>query len=431
MPTLSTGKNAEVMYEKAIETYESQDMMHYLVNVSTPDAAKMQNAGDVLWRSRRQFRPVIEGWDLAGKETGIIKETYPSALRAPLNDFVKQRVDDLRDKSFWEESGEESGYKLASRLNTEIAENIAYLGSLFYVKATDSGYDLISEAQVIMNERQTNKSGTRYFLLNDRDCQLVSKDLAGRQTLQGRPEETWKTGQIGKNVAEFDVFTASFLPPYPSSSPVADPTVAANYSFKPEGGSVNPTTRVVTNVDYREAIITVDSTANIDPGSKFVIENPGVSVIKPLGLDTKNLADTSMTFTVVEVPSATTIKFYPKPIAGDDSALSDLQKSYINCDKYIRVSAKVVFYDYPNSKLNLFWDKQAVEVLNGPIPAELYKEFEGGKVLEHKMKNGVSMYMVYDGNIEDMTFRYRLFTRYGIVVNDPLNCGCCIKQPAA
>jgi hypothetical protein len=31
--------------------------------------------------------------------------------------------------------------------------------------------------------------------------------------------------------------------------------------------------------------------------------------------------------------------------------------------------------------------------------------------------------MVYDGNITDMTFRYRLFTWYGVTIKDPSRVG--------
>jgi len=43
--------------------------------------------------------------------------------------------------------------------------------------------------------------------------------------------------------------------------------------------------------------------------------------------------------------------------------------------------------------------------------------------LVEKMSNGLNMYMVYDGNIADMTFRYRLFTWRSVTVANPSACG--------
>ena len=67
---------------------------------------------------------------------------------------------------------------------------------MFYRSNATSGYEFIAEGQAIQNERQAFNSG-RCFVLNDRDTLTFGADLAARQTLQGRPEQTWKTGQIG------------------------------------------------------------------------------------------------------------------------------------------------------------------------------------------------------------------------------------------
>ena len=82
---------------------------------------------------------------------------------------------------------------------------------MYYRSNATSGYNFIAEAQALMNERQGYHS-QRCFMLNDRDNLTFGQDLAARQTLQGRPEQVWKRGQIGQNIAEFDVYTGSFLP---------------------------------------------------------------------------------------------------------------------------------------------------------------------------------------------------------------------------
>jgi hypothetical protein len=404
--SLSTGKVAEVMFEKAKETYEHQDMLLDLTDFHEPDAANMQNAGNVIWYPVQQHAPILEGWDLSGQETGIIEETYPSVLGTPTNDFVKQRADDLRDQRFWERRGEQSGRKQATNMNKAIADRVALQGSIFYRSNATSGYDFIAEAQALMNERQLSKS-ERCFLLNDRDTLLFGSDLAARQTLQGRPEQTWKTGQIGQNVAEFDVYTASFLPNLAGG---ADPaiTVTGNQSFAPEGGSVNTATGVVTNVDYRIAEMTVSAITGLNVGDKITFANSGTTV-KALGKADKTDTNQAMTFTIVGLPDATTIQIYPKPIALDDPALSTLEAAYANIDTRILNAATLdrVNIDASN-KVNLFWDKEAVEVIGGTIPAELFSQYDGMKVISDTMKNGQTMYMVYDGNIDTMSFRYRI-----------------------
>lgn len=429
MATLSTGKIVEVIFENALETFESQQMMLPLVDFWVPDAATMQNADNFIWRTVQQHRPVISGWDLTGLETGIIEETYPAILGTPSNDFIEMRADKLRDMKFWEDAGRESGRKQASNLNSSITSAMVTQGSLHIRSTATSGYNFIAGGQALMNERQGARD-KRIFLLNDRDNLTYGQDLAARQTLQGRPAETWNTGQIGANVAEFDLYVGSFLPNITGgASP--NTTVTGNQSFAPEGGSVNSTTGVCTNVDYREADIAVASSASYSVGDKVRFQNPGSVDVNAVGLDDKVNTNEPMTFTIVAKPDATTITVYPKPIALNDGALSTLQLAYANVDRQILNAALVVRLNTDSSvKTNLFWDKSAVEVMGGTIPANLFKEFAGKKVITATMKNGQTMYMVYDGDITTMNFKYRLFTWYGITIRDPMRVGVATRYTA-
>lgn len=415
--SLSTGKTVEILFESAKEVYEHQMQMLDLVSYEEPDGGDLQNSGNVIWRPRQQHAPIIEGWDLTGQETGIIEETYPAILGTPKNDFVEQRADDLRTKTFWERRGRQSGLQQATELNKLLAQAIRVQGSLHYRSNATSGYDFIAEAQALMNERQLVNNG-RNFILNDRDNLKYASDLAGRQTLQGRPEQTWSTGQIGQNVAEFDVYTGSFLQNMVGgASPGA--TVTGDQSFKPEGGTVDTTTGVVTNVDCRIASIPVSDSSGYNVGDKVTI-----GPVNAIALADKNDTNQLMTFAIVGKPDGTTIQVYPKPIAADDAALSTLEKAYANVDTTISNGDVVTRLNIDASvKSNIFFDREAVEVLGGTIPAELFKEYDGMKVITDTMSNGVNMYMVYDGDLATMNFRYRLFTWYGITVCAPQACG--------
>lgn len=417
----TTGKIAEVMFEKALDTYEHQDKMIDLVTFEKPDPSTMQNSGDVIWKTVQQHAPIIEGFDLTGQETDIIEETYPCVLGTPKNDFVEQRADDLRDMGFWERRGTQSGLRQATELNKVIANAIATQGSLFYRSNATSGYDFVAEAQAIMNERQAYNSD-RCYILNDRDTLKFASDLAGRQTLQGRPEMTWQKGQIGQNVAEFDVYTGSFLPNLAGG---ADPatTVTGDQSFAPEGGTVDQLTGTVTNVDYREAVIPVAASAGYNVGDKVTISNTAVPV-ESVGLADKNETGQAMTFTITGIPDGTSIRVFPKPIALDDPGLTTLEAAYANINTQILGGATVDRLNTDASaKTNLYFDKSAVEVTGGTIPAELFAQFDGMKVISSTMKNGQTMYMVYDGQIDKLSFRYRLFTWHGVNVVNPSNCG--------
>jgi hypothetical protein len=420
----ATGKIVEVLFEKAIETFEHQDLMLSLSTFEEPDPARLQTADNIIWRPAQQHAPILDGWDLSGQEQDIIEETYPAVLGTPTNDFVRQRADDLRDMRFWERRGTQSGLQQATNLNKVIAEAAVIQGAMFVRSNAGDGYSFIAEAQALMNERQLATT-ERLFILNDRDNLTFGQDLAGRQTLQGRPEETWKSGQIGKNIAGFDVYTGSFIPNITSGGAVGS-TVDADVSFKPEGGSVNAATGVVTNIDYRIATIPVASSSMFSVGDKVVFGD-GTNDITAVGLADKTDTGVAMTFTIVGVPNATSVEIFPKPIALDDPALNATERAYSNIANQILTgyTISVANVDTVN-KANIFFDRSAIEVLGGVIPAELFKQYDGMKVISHTMANGLRMYMVYDGSLVDMTFRYRLFVWAGVTVANPQAVGVAV-----
>lgn len=421
-----TGKIAEVIFEEVLETIEDQTMFSDMCDRFEPNAANMQNSNNFVWRPVEQQAVIQQGWDMTGLEQDIIEETYPAILEDPRNDIVSQRADDLRDMEFWRRRGRRSGMQQVVEQNTALANAVTTQGSLFYDGSADtSGFDFISTAQAILNEQQRAVTD-RYFLLNDRSTKKFGEDLAGRQTIKGRPADTWKTGQIGSNVAQFDVYTASFLPTLVGG---ADPatTVTGDQSFAPEGGSVDAATGVVTNVDYRSATIAVAASASYNVGDKVTFSNTAVTV-KAVGISDQTNTGQARTFTIIAKPTGTSITVYPKPIAADDPGLTVLEAKYANIDTQILGTATVDRLNTDASaKTNIFWDRDAIEVLSGTIPANLFAEFDGMKVISETMKNGQEMYMIYDANMIDMTFRYRLFTWWGITVKDPQRCGVALS----
>jgi hypothetical protein len=414
-----TGKIVEVFFEKVLETHEKQHQLLPLVEFIEPDPGDLQNAGNFIWRPVQQHAPVLDGFDLTGQEQELIEEVYPAVLGTPKNDFVKQRIDDLRTTQFWERRGEQSGIRQASELNKAIASTVATQGSLFYRSNATSGYNFIANGQAIQNERQAFNSG-RCFVLHDRHNLKFGQDLAARQTLQGRPETTWATGQIGQNVAEYDVYTGSYLPTIAGGANPAT-TVTATVSEKPEAGTVSAT-GVVTNVDYRIATIPVTASASYNIGDKVTF-----GAVQSVGLHDKTPTGQLMTFTIVGIPDGTSVQVYPKPIAVDDPGLTATEAAYANIDTQIASGDTMDRLNIDASaKVNLFWDKSAIEVIGGKMPADLFAQYDGMKVISETMSNGQELYVVYDGKIDDLTFRMRCFTWYGVTAANPSNMGIAV-----
>lgn len=440
----STGKIVEVLFEKALETYEHQMLMLNLVDHFQPDSGDMQNSaptvggdglggqnfsGGAVWRPVQQHAPIIEGWDMTGKETGIVEETYPLLLGNPKNDIFEQRADDLRDMRFWERRGEQSGKRQATELNKTISRAIEIQGSLYYETTVTNGYKAIGVAQAILNERQKLRDDPRFAVLNDRDQLKFAGDLVAQTTtLQARNEKAYATGQIGKDVAEFDVYTGSFMGNIPVAGAITDgnidtlggtaPKSTSLDSFVPAGGDVDTDTGVVTNVDYRAGVINLIDATGVVAGGKYTI-----SGVNAVGLADKSDTGELMTFTVISVV-ANAVTVYPKPITDTlvDTSDQALYRAYANCTGDL-LAGVLTPLSILGGKANLFGCKGAVEVTGGDAPISLLNEFGGMKVISSTMSNGQKMYLAYDGDILTMNFTCRLFTWYGVTVADPQACG--------
>ena len=420
MTTLAAGKIAEVIFENVIDTHEEQSQILGLVDRFDAGAGTLQNAGNYVWRSAQQHRPVIDGWDLSSSNLGIIEETYPAVLGTPKNDRIVLRADDLRDRGFWERAGKESGMKQASMLNKAVADTIVNTGSIAYRTNTTSGYNFIAQAQTAMMERQVPQTDMN-FILSPRDNLTYATELSGRQTLQGRPASVWETGQLAQNVAGFDVYSGSYLSRLAGG---ADPatTTTATVSLKPEGGSVSAA-GVVTNVDYRVGTIPVTASASYNVGDIVTF-----GAVQSVGLTDKTPTGQLMTFRIVAKPNGTSVQVYPKPIAADDPALTDLEKAYANINTRIAsgVTMNRVNTD-ASAAPSVFFAKNSIEVFSGEIPAQYFAEFGGQKVLSSTMKSGQKMYMLYDANSTTMQFTFRLFTWYGVTNKNPSANGVAIR----
>lgn len=428
MANLSTAQSVEVLFEKALETYEHQMQMLDLVDVFTPDPAAFQNSSNIIWRPKQQHAPIKEGWDLSNMFGDVIEEYYPATLETPRNDAFQLRADDLRDMRFWERRGIQSGMQQATFLNQNLAELVAEQGSLFYRSTTTNGYEFVGQAQTLLNERQVS-ADMRCFVLNERDRLVYATELADRETLQGRPEMAYSTGLIGRNVADFDVYSGSYLPTLAGGA-TPDTAVNGNQSFEPEGTTTVGAATV--NVDYRVARIPVDSNASYNVGDKIKFTNTTgtpLGDVRAIGLADKTDTGQAMTFTVVAKPTGTTmLDIYPKPIANDDSSLDAEQKAVSNINTTIKDDATVTRLNTDASaRVNIFWAKDSIEVVGGDAPIELLAEFGGQQVISSTMSNGQKMYLAYDGDIDTLTFKCRLFTWWGLTNKNPMANGVGIR----
>lgn len=417
---LSTAKEVRVMFDMVTEQLEAQDQMSKLVEHYDMTGASAQNSNNVEWRQVQQQAPVIDGWEFTDSDFGnVIELSYPSTLGTPKNDLFKLRADDFRDRRFMDRRAAAAAQRLSADQNSRIAQKIAATGSLFY-RSTTAGYDFIKTGDTILRERQAYVGAGQSFFVNDRDAQRISADLAGRQTLTDIAKEAYIKGMMFKNTAGFDIYESSYLPALAGGA-LAGVTVTSTISQAPVANTTAG--GVVLPVDYRisDDIALTGTITNLVVGDRI-----SFSGVKAVGLQDKTNTGQDMTFTVVEKGSGT-IKVYPRPIAVNDAALSAAQKAYANINTQIAAGATVTKLNSDASaRTNIFWANDSVEIVDGDIPFELLGQLDGMDVMSSTLSSGTKLYMAYQGKLEDLTLRCRLFTWNDVVNIDPSRNGVAI-----
>lgn len=417
----STGKILVTLFDEVMKQMDDNDVYTRLVDVDSITPDRMQNASNVFWRTVEQQRPEIEGWDMTGKETGVIEQYYPLTLGLPKNDFISMRVDDLRDKGFMNRAVRSSSSNLQSGLNKRIADLVADTGTLYYESAA-TGYDFVAEADTTMTERQINRDMGASFFLAPRVAQVMASDLASRDSsLSGMNAETYRRSLINTNIAGFDVWRAPTYGTIPARANATTTTVATDVTEVPRGYTT--TGGVDVNVDYRYGTVALTAGTNFNAGD--VITFAGVNA---LGIKDKTDTGELMTFRVI-AKDTNAITVYPKPIAADQAGITDEQAAYANISTAIVSGMTVSKVNATGGQANSFWSNDSICIVNGDAPLEMLNEFDGMKVVSETLSSGIKLYMAYDANLATLNCRVRLFTWYGLCNKDPSRNGNAIYAP--
>lgn len=417
---LNTAKEVRVFFDKVVESLEEQSQMAMLAGHYTMTGANAQNSNNIEWRQVQQQAPEVSGWEFTDSDFGNVLElSFPTTLGTPKNDLFKLRVDDFRDRRFMDRRAQASAARLLAGQNKRIAELVRDTGSLFY-RDTTAGYSFVKQADTILRERQAYVGGGQSFFVNDRASARISADLAGRSLDAKIPADAYTKGLMAQQTAGFDIYESSYLPTLAGGS-LAGVTVTSTVSQVPKASQT--VGGVVLPFDYRlsDDIELTGTLTNLVVGDRITF-----SGVNSVGLHDKTNTGQLMTF-VVREKSGANIKVYPRPIAADDAALSAVEKAYANISTQIAAGATVAKLNSDTLiQTNVFWANDSIEIVDGDAPLEMLGDLDGMDVISDTLGSGTKLYMAYQGKIEDLTLRCRLFTWYDVVNVDPARNGLAI-----
>ena len=379
-------KEQKVAFEDYAAGFE--DLLSTSMNVSVynPDSATMERANNTIWRPQPYIGTVGERTvGVAVDTTDSVQLSVPATISySPYSAFSLNGLE-LRDALQEGRIGDSRMKQIATYINKKVLDVLSVTSSLTVTRTTAAGtYDDIALCDTIMTETGV-PADDRIMTLNTRDYNGMAGNLAGRQTMTGKPANAYERSQVGP-VAGFDTFKADYTKRIRSASAATGITMdtrAAALNYWVPRATVTAPTGEESNLDNRFQTITVSATANIRAGDRMTVGG-----IEALHLIAKEPTGQAKTYTVVSVPSGTTLIITP-PIISNQGG-TDAEAEYKNCVVTENASAPLTFLNLDAAGYNFFWHKSSVELVTGRYQVP---QGEGPKVLRYTTSQGIEVIM--------------------------------------
>jgi hypothetical protein len=404
-------KEERVAFENLLEGFQDAEVLARAAVIFNSDSTEMERSNNIIWRPQPYILPSYTGSDQSANFQDAAQLAVPAQLG--FRKAVPWALTDteLRDALQEGRLGDAAKQRLASDINVALLGAATNLGSLV-VKRTvaATGFDDVALCDSIMNE-QGVPSYDRYIALSSRDYNNMASNLGARGTVQGKVQTAYEKAYIG-NVSGFDAFKLDYslrLAAAGGSSITMDTRDSGANYWTPKSFAVS-TSGETSNVDNRFQTITVSSTTSMAAGDAFTI-----AAVNAVHHITKQDTGQLKTFRVVSVPSSTTLVITPPIISNQVSTPSGTQ--YQNCVVNTKASnSALVFLNTVSAAANVFWQKDALELLPGRIAAQ---PDAGMNVMRGKTDSGIEVVMQKQADIKTGKILYRLDTLFGVVNKQP------------
>lgn len=412
----SFNKEERVAFEQILEGFQDALVLSRNVNVYNTDQAMMERTNDTIWRPMPYIADSIDaaaGTDISASFKDFTQLAVPATIgfnkAVPFSLTAKELRDQLQEGRL----GDAAKQKLASDINVAVMNVAANQGTLVVARTgAASGFDDVAECEAIMNE-QGVMDDARYLALSTRDYNGMASNLAGRQTLTGKPLTAYEKAFVGE-VASFETYKMDYANRIgANAATITIDTDGANIDYVPQATSTSVGGQI--NVDNRYQTVTVSSTTGVTAGDAFTIA--GINAVHHI---TKQDTGQPKTFRVLSVDSGTTMTISP-PIISASSTPTDAEQQYQNCvANSVSNTAAITFLNVAAASVNCFWHRDAIELLPGrySVPADA-----GVSVLRAATDQGIELVMTKQYDINTMKTKYRLDTLFGVSMVNPEMAG--------
>lgn len=409
MPNAFT-KEEVVFFNELLEGFDANNVTAKNVEVYRPSMVSSERSSYTVWRPQPYISRTVDGLDVTGAFADKTQLSVPATVSTIKNVPFTLNAKELNDPLQRDRIVQSGIVALSSAVDQAIANNVALTGTLVATKATAlSQYDDIAVCEALMIEQEVNIDTARNMILNARDYNSMSGNLANRETMAGKPTNAYERSRVGM-VAGFDTFRAGFMPSITGAAGGATLVSGAGQKHVPAAMST-AVTGETSPVDNRYMELVVDNTVGVAAGDAFTID--GVYALSHIGkVNTGQLK----TFRVIEVVDGTTLKISPAIIV--DGGGTQAEDDYANVDAAPANLAALNWLNTTTAQANIFYNKASVEIVAGTL-AVPEMDFGGVNVMRETTDSGIELIFARQGDINDLSAKYRLTMFFGTCNKNP------------
>ena len=413
-------KEERVAFENILEGFNDALVMSRNVSVYNTDGSMKERTNYVIWRPQPYLATSINGaprTDISASFVDFTQLAVPATIGFSKTVPFALDAKELRDQLQEGRLGDSAKQKLASDINVAIM-NVAAAQSTLVVTRSNAagGYTDVAECDAAFNE-QGVQMFDRYLALSSRSYNGMASDLAGRETMTGKPTTAYEKSYVG-TVAGFETYKMDYANRIVgNATPVGDITInGANQYYTPRATSTAGTGETA-NVDnrYQSLAVTLAVGAVLRVGDCFKLAS-----VNSVHHITKGDTGQPKTFRVISITSGggtagNNVVVISPPIISAQGA-TDAELQYKNVTATPANGSTVTLLNVDAADINCFWQKDALEILPGrySIPANA-----GVDLMRGTTDQGIELVMQKFYDINTAVTKYRMDTFFGVVNKQP------------
>lgn len=403
-----------ILFEDVIEGFDPNNITARQVSNYSPPMRDYERAGNTFHRPVPMIAVTTTGRDMSSNFKDHTELTVPVTLAeaTDIHNVGKQySAVELNDPLRRSRLAVAARQALSAKVDNIIGTTIAQQGSVVLTKSTAlSTYSDVAQCEEALSIRDAAIDGEKTMILNPGDYNGLAAVLAGKETLTGKPLTAYERSQI-PSVGSFDTFKANFTKTIAAAGGSSITVDGANQRHVPAAMSSGSL------VDNRYQNITLSATTGMAVGDAFTIAG-----VNSVGLIHKEDTGVLQTFRVVEIVSGTVAKISPAIISADSSPTQP-ELEYKNCTAAPANTAAVTFLNTTAAKSNVFWMRDAVELVNGSMDQVEFDGMAGVTSMSETTDSGITIMFSKGAAINDLTVKYRWDIFATGVVLEPQLCG--------